>query len=293
MLYKLGVELTNHCNFRCVFCPHAFYKKDGPAGNRFDRKKGYMSSGLFDLCMKNAKRYASEVTLGFFGEQLLHPQFEEFVERIPKKRKYRLVLNTNWSLVSRKTYPILNRFDCVKVSLDAASSDLYSKLCPGPKGYMSQASRLIDWLREKNRPRTEIIYVTSSINKAHRLYFVDTWRPKLRKNDVVSTKSVITYGGVVKDSYMNRAACSIVRYKEKRLTVAWNGRCSPCNLDVNMSLGAGNLLYMRTIPAIVSSEKYMNAMRQIKMRRGICENCFDSNNRSKTKHYKGERCLSK
>jgi MoaA/NifB/PqqE/SkfB family radical SAM enzyme len=49
------VELTNHCNFACTLCPHAYYGKETPVGNRFDRKKGFISRELFDILVAEAK----------------------------------------------------------------------------------------------------------------------------------------------------------------------------------------------------------------------------------------------
>jgi hypothetical protein len=100
--FRIWPELTNHCNFRCVYCPHSVYQKDSVGGNRFDRQKGYMSDELWGLVVENAAKYASYVGLGFFGEPLLHPRFWQYVKMIPKQRRYAFDLFTNWSLVTRE-----------------------------------------------------------------------------------------------------------------------------------------------------------------------------------------------
>src|SRR4030042_133162 len=83
-LFRIWPELTNHCNFRCVYCPHSVYQKESAGGNRFDREKGYMSDELWSVVVENAAKYASYVGLGFFGEPLMHPEFRRYVELIPR-----------------------------------------------------------------------------------------------------------------------------------------------------------------------------------------------------------------
>ena len=51
-------EFTNHCNFKCRFCPHSVYRKRSDGGNQFNREKGYMSDELFNLALENAEKYA-------------------------------------------------------------------------------------------------------------------------------------------------------------------------------------------------------------------------------------------
>ncbi len=79
-------ELTNHCNYRCPFCPHSCYREpETSGGNVFDRDKGYMPEDVFALVEDNCRRHATCVVLGFFGEQMLHPRFCEYVRRLAEK----------------------------------------------------------------------------------------------------------------------------------------------------------------------------------------------------------------
>lgn len=91
----------------------------------------------------------------------------------------------------------------------------------------------------------------------------------------------------MQNSFMSRYKCTIPR--ERRLMVAWNGECSPCNLDVNIALNIGNLNDVEDMREIVCNQKYKTVMRVIRNRWGICRNCTDANNRRYTRNYRGLR----
>lgn len=283
-------EFTNYCNLRCRFCPHSAYKQASESGNRFDRKKGYMSKELFRLVLENAQKNAKSVIIGFFGEPLLHPAFTEYVKLFPADRYYTLEINTNWSLVTKKHMETLKLFDCVRISLDATDAELYEKLCPGtpmldlsgiPCQYQDRYYVLTEkidyWLNLSDHATTKIVYVVSSLNEHDRERFVKTWRPKLKlSTDHLITKSVISYGGVMKDNHMKKNRCEVE--SQRWFTVAWNGDCSPCNLDVNIALMTGNLLEMKDMKKIIKSREWGQIMKKVKQKSSICANCFDANN---------------
>lgn len=287
-------ELTNHCNFRCIYCPHSVYRKNSEGGNQFNREKGYMSEELFNLVMENAAKYAQWVCIGFFGEPLLHQNFQRFVESIPANRCYRLVLNTNWSLATKENMSTMKRFDLVAISLDASYSDLWEKLCPGSpvltlNGVPSRdrydviVEKIQYWLSLPDHAPTQLVYVVSSVNEHNKNRFVKEWRPRLGPRDHILTKTILSYGGVVKDSHMSNNDCIVTR--EIRSNVAWNGDVTPCNLDVNIEMKVGNLLEARDLERIWEGDEYKQMMSKMRRKEGICSNCFDANNRTEDEFY--------
>ena len=288
-------EFTNHCNFKCILCPHSYYKKE-TSGNPFNRNKGYMNKELFNLFLENANKYAVRVLIGFMGEPLLHPMFNSFIKAFPSKRDYTLHLFTNWSLMTRKNIEALKMCDSVRISLDASYPELWDKLCPGypvldiegnicSNRYNTITTKLDYWLGLPDHSPTQLIYVVSSLNKHDKENFVKKWTPKIKGSDQILTKSFLSYGGIVTDeggSVIDNP-CNIV--DGKRFTVAWNGDCTPCNLDVNIALNTGNLFVDVDVEKIIQSYKYKQVMETIKNREGICINCFDANNWTKHEIY--------
>jgi MoaA/NifB/PqqE/SkfB family radical SAM enzyme len=257
-----------------------------------------MSDELFNLVLENAKKYAQSVQIGFFGEPLLHPKFENYIKSFPINRSYTLELNTNWSLVTKKNLDTLRHFDCVIISLDASYPALWEKLCPGAPvldlngvpcqdRYNTITDKIEYWLSLPGHAPTRITYVVSSINEHDKKNFVKKWRSKLGPHDHILTKSVLSYGGVMKDSHMKKNSCEVV--SQYWFTIAWNGDCSPCNLDVNIELNGGNLLEVRDMKKITEGDKWKQITSKIRQKSGICSNCFDANNWTENKVYYGEK----
>ena len=286
MKVSLNPELTNHCNYRCKFCPQSYYKKKSPLGNVYDRKKGFMSKDLWKIVLRNAEKYAKVLCLGFFGEPMLHSHFKTFVDMVPEKRNYKFELNTNFSLVSSKYFRTLGKFDNIKVSLDSDDPLTYRLLCKGPKELGAIEDVLKVWLNLKGHSPTRIVHVVSSVNEKYVSRFIKKWKPLLGKEDHILTKSVLSYGGVIKDSYMVENRCKSL--DQNWFIVGWNGVCSICNLDVNLELNVGTLSNKSTVEQILNSEQCQNVRRDIKSKLGICKNCFDANNWTKNKVYRKE-----
>lgn len=291
-------ELTNYCNMKCKFCPHSVYGKSSEGGNPFNRQKGYMSDKLFNLVLENARKYATSVIIGFFGEPLLHRKFDDYIKLLAVfDRNYKLCLNTNWSLTTERNMETLKDFDEVRISLDTSNSALYEKLCPGgsvldlegnlrQERYNTIAQKIEYWLNLPDHVPTRLVYVVSSINEDDRENFLKRWRPKLKPQDHILTKSVISYGGVMEDRRMKKNPCEIE--SQRWLTIAWNGDCSPCNLDVNIALKVGNLLETKDIKKIIRGDEWKKVISRISKKLGICSNCFDANNWTENKYFWGK-----
>ena len=117
--------------------------------------------------------------------------------------------------------------------------------------------------------------------------FLKEWLPRVKPEDSIATKRVISYGGHMKDAYMRSYPCNIPN--ERRLTVAWNGDCSPCNLDVNMGLKIGNLMEIKDVKELLEKGEYRKVMKNIKKKKGVCKYCFDANNHIDNILYTGKR----
>jgi sulfatase maturation enzyme AslB (radical SAM superfamily) len=283
------VELTNHCNFKCVYCPHSLYgEEDTPSGSVFTRRKGFMDPDIFRKTISEAQTWAKSYSMGFFGEQQMHPKFDELIQGVPKwkDRNFHFSLNTNWSLVTKETIETLKCFDQIRISIDASTKEVWEALCPGSdlltkdgvkgEGRYETLIEKIKWfLKLQDRPKVLLIYVRQTANKEDEAVFRNEWKHYLRPTDTLVTKAILTFGGVVFDPYMQENECHVV--KENRFTVAWDGRCTPCSLDVNIAMHAGSLKD-QSVEEIVSSSKWAGRLQGIRDRAGICANCFDGQN---------------
>ena len=293
------VEMTNRCNFSCSYCPHSIRGElVSEDVNRFDRPQGFMSKATFDLCLENAQKYAATMTFGFFGEQMLHPRFDEFICSIPKQRSYTVVINTNGSLLTTKNIDVLKRFDIVRLSIDSSDSESFERLRPGgailtidgkrgKNRYDTLRDKIKYWFDLPDHPTTALVHVTTDENQHDRQAYLNYWLPQIPSSDYVIMKSVISYGGVMKDPYMTENPCTIP--EDNRVIVAWNGNCTPCNLDVNIALKYGNIHDTPDLRRMIRTPQYKEVIRGIRANQGICTNCNDANNHVESVEYQGLR----
>lgn len=295
--FRMAVEMTNKCNFSCSYCPHAFRGQDMPDDvNRFDRPQGFISKETFELCLENAEKYAASMTFGFFGEQLLHPKFADLISSIPKQRSYRLIINTNGSLLTRKNIDVLKMFDLVRLSIDSMNSDSFETLRPGgailtingkrgDNRFETLREKIEYWFNETDHPQTTLVHVTTDENKDERQAYLEYWLPRIPVQDSAILKSVLSYGGVIKNPYMTVNPCTIP--EDNRVVIAFNGDVTPCNLDVNVALKYGNINETPDLKKLIKSAKYKAVIKAIRSNQGICANCNDANNHVESMSYPG------
>ena len=287
--WLISLEFTNHCNFKCIYCPQAVYKQD-TGRNVFNREKGHISDGVFNVARYNIDRYAKIVSIGFFGEQMLHPKFEEYIDKLAFRKRYKLSFNSNCSLITDLNFDTIKKFDLFRVSLDASNGTLWNELCPGDTvkdldgsespnkedRFKVLEKKIESWLSRADHPPIELECVVLSHNKHDTKNLIKKWRHKLGPLDRLVIKTVLTYGGVMKDSFMKAKPCGNFRYK--RFTIAWNGDCTPCNFDVNIAMKVGNILKDRDILDMMNKPEGLKIMDQIKKREVFCTHCFDAEN---------------
>lgn len=287
----MQIEITARCNFRCAHCPQSVWLQPTAGRNAFARQRSDITERTWRIALDNAQRYADTLTLGFFGEQMAHPAFADLLRMIPTQRRYRTVLFTNFSLATERTFAVLREhIDNVRISIDAATAGTFDRMRPGGPVIANSGNASLDrfgelerkvhaWLRGKH-PSTALMFLTSSINKHERAAFVERWRPHLARRDCIVTKRVISYGGVMHDDNMRANACKV--HGERRMSVAWDGRLTPCNLDVDLALCVGDLHDQQDIGKVMASQRYADTLQAMRDRRGVCANCFDANNRDDT-----------
>lgn len=295
-LWSVQIELTNHCNYRCAFCPQAYYKNKDYTGTPFDRKKGYMEFDLFKRVVNQCKQYAQEINFSFFGEPTLHPRYFEYIRWLKNRGDLRVVFNTNLSMVTMETFNLWNeiKVDQCRFSVDADSAETYELVRPGGKikqlggqwderrpRWWTVVCKMIHWFDTPHRP-TRHVYVVCEKNKHEVESYVRRWAPVLGPNDEIVVKNVLTYGGVINpktpgfDKFCHSNPCNV--WSQPSLTVDWQGNVTPCNLDVNMGLTIGNIKD-KSLKELYRGPEW-ERIKKLSIKREIspCKTCIDANN---------------
>lgn len=293
------IELTNSCNCVCASCPQSVWRKSDAPGIAapFDRPKGFMPYDRFLQIVEQAWTITDVVNFSFFGEPMLHPEFERVLDyfkgMLGKHRK--LVLFSNFTLATESVMHKLIEIGLtrLRVSLDAATSETFQRIRAGSRvknldgswhdgdRFAKTCEKVEHWFRMKGHAATRHEFVVSSRNAHEVEPFVRRWLPLLSKQDTILTKSILSYGGtMLNDPFLNRAPCRLWS-KENYLVVDWRGLVSPCNLDTNMDLVIGDA-------NVDSLASIYHGRRRAEVRDGSCartlkpcDTCLDGNNRNR------------
>ena len=145
------IEISSRCNLACVMCPRSLGKSPtGGSGDitleAFDRLDGLLS-------------HLDNVVLSWIGEPLLHPQFDQVLQRV-KAHKAKVHVTTNGMLIDDELAILLvrQRLDGLAVSVDAADEVLYRRIRRG--GDLARVKENIRRIqRAKHRYRSKLPYV--------------------------------------------------------------------------------------------------------------------------------------
>lgn len=172
LINPLFIELTNHCNFQCVFCPDDIMK----------RERGYMDFDLiekifFDIRKSNLVSY---VIPSLMGEPLLHPRFFDFLE-LAKEKKINIHLITNGSLLSseKKVERLfsLGLWEMV-LSYQIPWKDLFYMRKPGNLDWGAYKNMIINIIYKKFEMRA---------NTVLEIHLLDTIEQSVRGIDFISS----------------------------------------------------------------------------------------------------------
>ena len=116
---RIHLELTNKCNFSCVFCP------DG----QMTRKRGVMDEALARSALDQISELAlaEKVTFHVMGEPLLHPRFFPILDHA-RARGLAVGLTTNGALLKPETIQALAERDLHQIDISLQTPDRESFL---------------------------------------------------------------------------------------------------------------------------------------------------------------------
>ena len=89
---KLNLELTNQCNFNCIYCPGCISKRGKEFIDYFLAKKVIHQVAKTNLF--------SDISFSSLGDPLLHPQILEIIKEA-KQKDFTTFLATNGSLLNK------------------------------------------------------------------------------------------------------------------------------------------------------------------------------------------------
>ena len=234
---RVNVEVTNHCNQRCVLCPR----------QEFTRPLGFMALDRFERIAAECAAYPTRLWLHFLGEPLLHRGLARMI-RLAKDAGVREVgLSTNGvslrgALADALLDSGLDRLEC---SLDADEPEAYlamrgrdhfDRVTANVRGFLARKRA-----RGLRRPVTSIQFMRTPAVEAALEALVDAWRPLLGEDDFVMTIVPASFGGAIDVPAAGTAARGPCPWLVSSLMILQDGTVTMCGADWDAAAPLGHV----------------------------------------------------
>jgi len=194
-----NIELTNQCPMKCVMCA----RTEG-----MTRRQGLMDLALYtavidQLAAENPQFYRNnQLWLHHFGESLLHPQFDTFIQ-LAAERDLQPALSLNPLLLTEDvTERLLQaRPHLLYISLDGHDNESFFRIRGVRNAYDKSHQLLLAFLRRKVQLNSSVKVVLSMINFAENTESIEKmqqyWQ-QIPGIDQFMAKGFVSWNGDIK-----------------------------------------------------------------------------------------------
>lgn len=278
-------ELTNRCPFGCIMCART---------NNMTRPEGLMEFTLFKTIIDQLDEIESDKTqelwLHGFGESLVHPEFDLFMQYAIKKG-FNAGLSVNPFLLTEKTARKLLKCQPkhLYLAIDGHDNESFQKI-RGLKGaYDKSVERLERFLVLKSElspdTKVDIGMIDFELNQESIKTMEEKWKNIDPKVNFLA-KPFTTWDGSASDvlalknnekvpklhSQKTNVTCD---FPWTKMTVNWDGKVTPCCYDYNKKYVLGDLNYQSLID-IWNGESMKSLRTEFKseeVKNSLCVNC--------------------
>lgn len=237
----LIIEVTRHCNLRCIMCPYPNLK----------RAQGNMEFSTFKKIIDETalENPSARIWLAIMGEPLLRSEkVVEFIRYAKGKGIREVCLNTNAVLLTRAIAEQLleSGLDKILVSIDACSKETYDKIRIGGNFNLvcENVEKLLDMKGEKTDTHLELIaqFIIMDENEHEVEAFKKFW---LERGAIVKIRPKLGWGNAIKSSILDSVAQETERFPcawlTRTVSIHWDGSFSQCDADVEGNYSPGHL----------------------------------------------------
>jgi MoaA/NifB/PqqE/SkfB family radical SAM enzyme len=234
---RVNVELTNHCNQRCVLCPR----------QGFTRPLGFMDADLFARVAGECAAHGTRMWLHFLGEPLLHRGLVDLIRVAKDAGVHEVGLSTNGvSLHGRLADALLDSgLDRLECSMDAddpadylamRGRDHFARVTANVRAFLDRKRA-----RGAERPITSIQLMRTPAVAARLRELVDAWRPHLGPRDFVMTIVPAGFAGTIDVPAAAGDTRPPCRWLFTSLMLLQDGTVTMCGADWDAQAPLGNV----------------------------------------------------
>lgn len=272
---EFSLELTNHCNLKCVMCP----RQEHPL-----RGLGNMELETFARIIDQARQYLEFTYLHLAGEPLLHPRLTECID-YAAKQGVTTGLSTNGTLLNRERAEELlaSPLSTLIVSLDGTEAETYRRI-RGGDNFDQVVANVRQFLQLKAKagrgPYTVLQMICMRENRHQTKQFLKEWQGL--GVDAIRLKRFFNFAGNVADQGEHEAAKEGRRRRPpclllwRQLAFYYTGEAVSCCHDFRQQTGLGtigeqSLAELWNSPKLLEMRRLHLAGRQAEI--PLCANC--------------------
>jgi len=236
----LRMESTNHCNFKCTFCPHPIMK----------RIKGFMNEELYQKVIDEAAGLGFvKLDLRNFGEPIIDKRLGKFAKYAYGKGLNKIYIHTNGYGLSVKMLDEWGESGFSDVNISLSPKREFAKSRPG-----TDVDRLFSDLEK----------VMQSDSKWKHILSVDYIKTGLSSDDeekeFMDWLEKFNFTKRIDIDLHNWAEGAATKFRQchrlwTSITVLWDGRVSLCCLDYEGDIEMGDV-NRQSLKEIINGELY-------------------------------------
>jgi radical SAM protein with 4Fe4S-binding SPASM domain len=281
--YLVDIEVTNHCNLKCIFCGQ----------QAMTRTKGFMSEEIYKKIVDECAEHGTPIRLIRWGEPFLHPKIIEFF-KYAKSKGLPVHVTNNGQVINEAHMKALVdlQVDSVIFSFQGATEEQYNIMRVGSnyEKLKSNVLKLVEMRGDKEKPFIHVSSTMTNESAEEVKNFVDYWgnivdfvgvgKTNLSKLSAMQIKSFEVAGKLdllkkqetIKKTYV---PCNEVH---KKLSIDWDGKVACCCSDFDNFLIVGDL-NESSIEDIWNNSKTLKLFRELldkNMHKSLtlCSTCY-------------------
>jgi len=258
---RLEIELVSDCNLKCTYCPRHFVNE----------LTGYMDYELFNKIITELESHPESIlVLHRRGESMLHPRFNDMLNRIAGKFSNVQMATNATALNPDKFEAIVNGLTFLSFSLDTPDNFNKTRV---PAKYDKVEKKILDFLDyNKGRIQTQASMVrTAQTPEGAAEEFTAIWQSRVDRVRIYEEHSTDGNFGSLKNPRKNRKPCVMPIYE---MLIYDDGKVARCNHDWD-SDGMGDVS-THTLSEVWHNDKYKNLRWQHEYQKlvdPVCSTC--------------------
>ncbi len=234
---RINVEVTNHCNQRCVLCPR----------QELTRPLGFMDADVYERVVAECAAHRTRLWLHFLGEPLLHRGLVAMIAHAKAAGVVEVGLSTN-AVTLRGTLAdalLASGLDRLECSIDAGDRagylamrgrDHFDRVVANVRAFLARKRDL-----RRDRPVTSLQLMRTPAVEGSLAALVAPWRPFLGARDFVMTIAPAGFAGAIDVPAAGDGGRVPCRWLFSSLMVLQDGTVTMCGADWDARAPLGNV----------------------------------------------------